>query len=965
MKKIALILNPRYGDDFVKTLTRLQEDFAYIGAEVHFFGRKADNLIRPMDELADFEGTVFNLASSEGIGREYQPSVVMENQPVFPVIKEAESIVPGASPVAGSIKDVTRLKVTVEGVFLDKSGYALHTRNMALGLDRLGADVKLNSMWFAGAPEIAVVEADAPRNDGHIYLSDKEGKVYRYKSQVDQAQTQRVLELCLKKVDAAERIIIAALPPSSAGDHVYRKIRARADKGEKYRRYIGYTMFETADLPYGWAEACNLMDEIWVPSTFNYQSFSQGGVAKDKIRIVPLGVDVNFFQPDSTPPMQIPGVKGFNFLSIFQWTKRKGWDILLKAYLKAFKQEEDVALVIRSYRGSGREVESLIREYIEELGRDVNKIPRISVISEPIPAQNMPSLYKACQAFVLPSRGEGWGLPYMEAMAMGLPVIGTAYSAQLDFMNARNSFLIENLGTERVDEDQVMDNAQYLGTTWGIPSLDHTVELMRYVYENYEAAKRVGEKARQEVLDNWTVEHQVLRTAETLLGKKHQPGEKIEAQPARQRIKSQSRALKVAMQNRPNALEAPGGDTVVMQNLKRELENLGAEVDFIFKLDDLSKYDIIHIFNFVLPDMIKLYADNAFRQNKPFIITPMYEDWPRFLNKSAKTLHIFQEYIDLGQPKGWLEEQLAGLKRLKPHYKPDNSYNVRLAGGITPSGEGEAARVKADYKFARNVVPVYLGCDIVGKNIGADLFIKETGLKDFILCVARLETRKNQLMLLKALEDEDIPLVFAAGGFTYQEPYAELCRRFKRRGKTVFMGRLSEEMLVSAYRAAKVHALPSWYELPGMVSVEAAHYDCNVVASPWGTIEDYLGEYAYYCEPDDPEGIRRALLQALNDEVKPGLKERVRQFTWQKAAETTIDLYLKVIEEQQTLNRYKLEGEAFKSAGKMEEAVEAYKKALSIHPDHPQLLASAGEILSFKKAPEAEAYLTRLNLLSP
>jgi|GEM_PF-1526468 len=962
MKKIAIILNPISGEESKKTLRRLKDDFASIGAEIVFYGQKEDDLIKPLEALAEFEGTVINLALPGELGQQYQETAKIES---IPEVSEnrpepAHEEIP---PTENTIQDYSELKVTVEGVFLDKSGYALHTRNMALGLDKLGTDVKLNSMWFAGAPEMSVVKADEPRTDGHIYLSDKDGTVFRYKSQVGPEQTKRVLDLCLKKADASDRIFIAALPPCSPTDEVYKKIMDRKGRGETYRKYIGYTMFETADLPHGWAEACNLMDEIWVPSNFNYHSFAHSGVEKDKLRIAPLGVDINFFDPNKTPPMQIPGVKGFNFLSIFQWTKRKGWDILLKAYLKTFKLDDDVALVIRSYRGSGREVESVIREYIEELGRDVSKIPRISVISEPIAAQYMPSLYKACQAFVLPTRGEGWGLPYMEAMAMGLPVIGTAYSAQLDFMHPGNSFLIENLGTERVDEDQVMDDAQYLGTTWGIPSLEHTIELMRYVYENYEAAKKIAKQGREEVLNNWTVEHQALRTAETLAGRKILPKKTNEVKLTPIVIKNKIGKIRIAMQNRPNALEAPGGDTVVMQSLKRELEKLGAEVDFNFKMGDLSGYDVVHIYNFVLPEMVKLYADNAFRQNKPFIITPMYEDWPRFLNQSAKTLHIFQEYIGRRQPKEWFEEQAASFRRLKPHRRPDNSYSVRLAGGITPSGAREADRIKADYNFARNIVPVYLGCDILEKEVSSDLFIKETGLKDFVLCVARLETRKNQLMMLKALEDEDIPVVFATGGFTYQEPYAELCRRFKRRGKTVFLGRLSEEMLVSAYKAAKVHALPSWYELPGMVSVEAAHYDCNVVASPWGTIEDYLGDYAYYCEPDDAESIRRAVMQAMNDAVKPGLKDFVKQFTWNNTAETTLELYRKVRAEHRELKKYKLEGDAYKSAGKIDEALQAYNQALTIHPDHPEVLASAGELLSFRKAPEAEAYLTRLNLI--
>jgi glycosyltransferase involved in cell wall biosynthesis len=110
----------------------------------------------------------------------------------------------------------------------------------------------------------------------------------------------------------------------------------------------------------------------------------------------------------------------------------------------------------------------------------------------------------------------------------------------------------------------------------------------------------------------------------------------------------------------------------------------------------------------------------------------------------------------------------------------------------------------------------------------------------FILCVGRVEPRKNQLMLLLALQESDLPVVFADGGFMYQPEYFDMCKAFARKGRTVFTGRLSDELLVSAYRACRLHCLPSWYELPGLVSLEAASYGCTVIASPWGCLPDYL-----------------------------------------------------------------------------------------------------------------------------
>lgn len=881
-----------------------------------------------------------------------------------PVEKPAEPA--SASAITDRRKSIKDMKVTVEGVFLDKSGYALHTRNMALGLDKLGADVELNHCWFAGAPDIEKVEASAPREEGCIYLDGGDGNSYRYRPYTEPEQTNRILELCRKRSDSGGRTLIVNLPAASPADNTYRRIRERNDG---FKRYIGYTMMETGNLPAGWAEACRYMDEIWVPTAFNKETFSRNGVPENKIKVVPLGVDTTLFDPDKTPPVQIPGVKGFNFLSIFQWTKRKGWDILIKAYLQAFSQADDAALVIRSYYKNGMEVESRIRDYITGLGYEIDRIPRISVISPPISAKHMPSLYKACNAFVLPTRGEGWGLPYLEAMAMGMPVIGTRFSAHLDFMNDENSYLIDNLGLEPVDEEQIKDSPLYRGATWGIPSLEHTAELMRRVFENREEAAEKGKTARRDVLSRWTVEHQVERTAQTLLEGENYSlpveiarGESSKPVPAVAPQRT-SKQLKVVMQNRPNSLDAPGGDTEVMRHLKRELEKKGVKVDFNFTLEGVEDYDIVHIFNFVLPEMVKLYSENAARLGRPVVITPMYEDWPLFLNKSFKSFYLFKRYIELNQPKNEFDEIFAPLRRIKPHPRADNSYNLRLAGAVTPSGHSEAERILKDYPQARNVVPMYLGCDLPAADVGPEPFIRETGLRDFVFCVGRVETRKNQLMLLKALEDEEVPLVFATGGFTYQPDYLELCRRFKRKGQTVFLGRLSDDMLVSAYKAAKVHALPSWYELPGMVSVEAAHYDCNVVASPWGTIRDYLGDYAYYAEPDDPEEICRMVMKALSQPVKRGLAEHVRQFTWENAAETLMEIYDSVLAENEELRRFMDDASNRRKEGKIQEACEFYEGALNLHPDNDKALKALNEIMVLKNDPQAAQYRKRLEII--
>lgn len=283
-----------------------------------------------------------------------------------------------------------------------------------------------------------------------------------------------------------------------------------------FNRYVGITMFETDRLPAGWAEACNGMDEVWVPSTFNKETFASAGVDPSKLKVMPFGIDTTIYDPSRVRPIDIKGKRGFTFLSTFQWNKRKGWDVLLRAYLSAFSSEDEVCLVLRTYpdRIKTPSIRERIDAFTRELGFDPAKAPSIILIDEFLPEAKMPALYAAADAFVLPTRGEGWGIPFMEAMASGLPTIGTRWSSHLDFMNDENSFLIDIDGLTPVDSDQTRENPFYTpDQLWAEPSVEHAAKLMRFVYEHQGDARQIGNKAREYIESNWTLE----RTADWIL----------------------------------------------------------------------------------------------------------------------------------------------------------------------------------------------------------------------------------------------------------------------------------------------------------------------------------------------------------------------------------------------------------------------------------------------------------------
>jgi glycosyltransferase involved in cell wall biosynthesis len=257
------------------------------------------------------------------------------------------------------------------------------------------------------------------------------------------------------------------------------------------------------------------------------------------------------------------------------------------------------------------------------------------------------------------------------------------------------------------------------------------------------------------------------------------------------------------------------------------------------------------------------------------------------------------EYVRRGQDKQLLSDALKILPHLVPAPIQDNSWSATHAESLIASGLHEASVLRRDYPTTKRIDICHFGSAITTAPVSPELFINTFGVQDFVLCVGRIENRKNQLMLMHALEESDVPLVLLAGAGSYEVDYADAVRQFQRRGETVIIDELSPEMIASAYAASRVHALPSWYELPGLVSLEAALYGTNVVATKNGTAADYFGPLAFYCEPHNPESIRNAVEAAYStpksEPLKQPLKHCAERFTWQRCAEELLQIYQQIL----------------------------------------------------------------------
>ena len=268
---------------------------------------------------------------------------------------------------------------------------------------------------------------------------------------------------------------------------------------------VGFTMLEVDGIPRAWADACNAMDEVWTPSHWGAERFRESGVTKP-IRVVPLGYDAGRFRPEAGARRASPR---FTFLSVFEWGERKAPEILLRAYAAAFSGADDVLLVVRANNHDGH-VD--VAKQIEALGLPRNGPPVAFLYNTHIRSNQLAMLYRGADAFVLPSRGEGWGMPILEAMACGLPVIATPWSGPSEFLHEDVGYPIAVKGLVPADAKC----PYYEGFRWADPDVDDLVARFRHVFTHREEARAKGAKAAEEAAAKWTWAHTAARVDERL-----------------------------------------------------------------------------------------------------------------------------------------------------------------------------------------------------------------------------------------------------------------------------------------------------------------------------------------------------------------------------------------------------------------------------------------------------------------
>lgn len=237
------------------------------------------------------------------------------------------------------------------------------------------------------------------------------------------------------------------------------------------------TMYEHDRLSPEWIEASNHADLIIVPCDWCKNVWRNSGVYVP-IEVVNLGIDSKMW-----PLLKRPEHEFYTFFMAGTLIRRKNPSMLIQAFLEEF-DEWDARLVIKSLEGLP----------IEYRGSD----PRVKIINQAYSQEKLIELYRQVDCFVYPSSGEGFGLPPVEAMSTGLPVIFSNSTGMQDFANPGINFPIPTLVTE-----SIVTSVGHEGTV-PIPCVKTMKRFMRFCYENREYVRQMGEKASAWVQERFT-----------------------------------------------------------------------------------------------------------------------------------------------------------------------------------------------------------------------------------------------------------------------------------------------------------------------------------------------------------------------------------------------------------------------------------------------------------------------------
>jgi len=360
------------------------------------------------------------------------------------------------------------------GPIFDASGYAQACRGYILAMHRLGIPLTLRPISFEkNLPDLG-----------------KDGKILK--------------GLVNKKIDY-NVVVLHSTPEHWPNLKELGKVN------------VGYCVWETDKLHSDWIGYINdNVGACMVSCEWSVEVYKDSGITVPVFN-VPHGIDIAEYK--DIDPYEVRGVdpNAYKFYAIFQFIERKNPLAIVKSYWHAFQNNENVALILKTYRfGFTEQEKNVIKETIKRLKQvmPMDNYPSIYLVGDMLSREEVLGLHKFGDCLISLDRGEGFGLTPFEAGACGNPIIVTGLGGVNEYAKPEHSYICNYTMSPVFGMPQ---SPWYRGDQmWAEPDLGNAVKLMRHVYNNQVEASNKGRMLQSYIANNLSWDGMGMRMVEVI-----------------------------------------------------------------------------------------------------------------------------------------------------------------------------------------------------------------------------------------------------------------------------------------------------------------------------------------------------------------------------------------------------------------------------------------------------------------
>jgi len=346
-----------------------------------------------------------------------------------------------------------------------------------------------------------------------------------------------------------------------------------------------------------------------------------------------------------------------------------------------------------------------------------------------------------------------------------------------------------------------------------------------------------------------------------------------------------------------------GGMAVQMRSYMSGLSARGLEVSKAtvteFSEGIKDEYEIVHLCDvsvaYDIPLLLKGMA-KLDRSKTKVVLSTVYWDFDEYYRNGAypvqrlvyqlfgssvvDRLSSFAKFINSREARFW---RGVWYSRRSLQKRIGDSVDLLLPNS---SSEGDLFKKLTGCKTPYKVI--YNGLDI---NLSTTTLVRDID----VLCVARIDRRKNQLQVAQSFENTDFKVVFAGPIGPNSNKYArKLIELINRNENMQYLGPLEQKELFQLYGRSRYHCLLSWVETPGLVNLEAFSCGAELIVADKGSVRDYLGDVAHYIQIGDKQGLLKVLEnnKVVDTSLRVELHNRMKnEFNWKSIVQDLLNVY--------------------------------------------------------------------------